>query len=70
MKRQHKSKSFDQLPCPSHGMEILDITFIKKAAGRNELQEPESLNEELANDIYKKCPFENISVYENSLYCP
>jgi predicted HTH transcriptional regulator len=37
MKRQHTNKSFDQLPCPPHGMEILDIQFIQevfKGTGR------------------------------------
>ena len=30
MKRQQENKTFDQLPCPSHSIEALDLPFIEK----------------------------------------
>jgi len=33
MKRQHKNKSFDQLPCPSYDIQALDILSIQKVFG-------------------------------------
>ena len=36
MQRQHKNKSFDQLPCSPHGITTLDISSIQKVLGNAE----------------------------------